>query len=533
MRLNPERAAPFAGGLSFLNPPVWQGVMKQLVHLVQFSGGLQVVDGKFGAGKTVFAQQMAKVLTDEICAGVLALPAGLSMAQVFDCILTTLGIDVSDGQSVGQSIIALRQFDATLKRENLRRVLIIDDAHNLDDQALAAIASVFQGGRNRESGLSLVFLGEPGIAQRLDALNLVDVEVRDCQLPGFSLSETLEFLNAEFVESGVDQPFPFSDETVTKFWNESAGKPGAILKLARNALRIEDQAPMESWWSSVPKLHLWALVVLLVILGWYLGSQYFRWDEFKEAITNAKALSIPPGSVQKPIVVASVSDPSVVDSDAIMSTNQAVKSPIDRPSLAELNDEEMQAFGQQSATESMISATAASEGSIKSDASSLVVETQPTSLGEPPSPASTSANISIPKQASEPKVARQAEQSLIAPYPKALPSSPAELDRLSRDEKILMTLSDNGYVLQIMASTLLPALEEFVADQPNQSSLHIYRSLKSGKSWFIVVEGFYADRDSALAAMSNLPSNQLKVGPWPKSVATVKLEIAARNQQSH
>ncbi len=235
-----EATIPFVGGASFVNPPTWQGVMRQLLHLAQFSGGLQVVDGVVGAGKTVFAHRMASGLPEDVSCGVLALPSGLPTSQVFDCLLTSLGLDVKDGQSVGQSIIALRHYDSTLKREQLRKILIIDDAHNFDDQALAALASVFQGGVDTEVGLALVFIGEPGAAQRLDGLNLVDVEVRDCVLPAFSLSDATELLAEEFACTHSEQAFPFDDEMVCALWHESAGLPGELLRLAQAAWREVD-----------------------------------------------------------------------------------------------------------------------------------------------------------------------------------------------------------------------------------------------------------------------------------------------------
>lgn len=129
-----------------------------------------------------------------------------------------------------------------------------------------------------------------------------------------------------------------------------------------------------------------------------------------------------------------------------------------------------------------------------------------------------------PKEASAPK--EPSTPRVPAPRPKP------ELEGLTSDESALMAMAPGGYVLQVSAAKSLSALREFVEAQPNKATLRIYRSLRSGKSWFVVVEGFYADKDSALAAMSNLPSVQLKAGPWPKSMSAVKLEIAAYKQQA-
>lgn len=496
-----EAPMPFVGGASFVNPPTWQGVMRQLLHLAQFSGGLQVVDGQAGSGKTVFAHRMAASLPEDVSCGVLALPAGLPTSQVFDCLLTSLGVDVKDGQSVGQSIIALRHYDSELKREQSRKILIIDDAHNFDDQALAALASVFQGGVDTEVGLALVFIGEPGTAQRLDALNLVDVEVRDCVLPALSLTDATELLSEEFAGTHAEQPFPFDDDLVCALWNESSGRPGELLRLAQAAWQEAAAAKAEAWWSKLPIWHVLALIALIAALAWGFLSQ------------GAKERPLAPIQ-DAPVVEASLAAEANSSSSVAKSDAAAIAQvpPVEKVSAAEVN------------TTSEMEEANASSG-------------RATSVTERAVPISVGASASEGRVQAAPKPVRAASEPQVAVQPKVAktvkPSRPKpEIEGLTEDESELMAMAPTGYVLQVSAAKSLPALEEFVNGQRNRSSLRIYRSLRSGKSWFVVVEGYYADKDSALAAMSNLPSGQLKAGPWPKSMAAVRLEIAAYKQQS-
>ena len=499
-----EAQMPFVGGASFVNPPTWQGVMRQLLHLAQFSGGLQVVDGQAGSGKTVFAHRMAASLPEDVSCGVLALPAGLPTSQVFDCLLTSLGVDVKDGQSVGQSIIALRHYDSELKREQSRKILIIDDAHNFDDQALAALASVFQGGVDTEVGLALVFIGEPGTAQRLDALNLVDVEVRDCVLPALSLTDATELLSEEFAGTHAEQPFPFDDDLVCALWNESSGRPGELLRLAQAAWQEAAAAKAEAWWRKLPIWHVLALIALIAALAWGFLSQ---------------------GAKERP--VAPIKDAPVVEVSSVAKANASSSvAKLDSASIAQVPPvEKMNAVEVTSAPEIEDSKTASSRAvSVAEHAVPIEVDTSASEVrqAEPMAAPKSAAVPSEPKVAAVPKVAKTVKPSRPKP----------EIEGLTEDESELMAMAPTGYVLQVSAAKSLPALEEFVNGQRNRSSLRIYRSLRSGKSWFVVVEGYYADKDSALAAMSNLPSGQLKAGPWPKSMAAVRLEIAAYKQQT-
>ena len=199
---------------------------------------------------------------------------------------------------------------------------------------------------------------------------------------------------------------------------------------------------------------------------------------------------------------------------------------LDSASIAQVPPvEKMNAVEVTSAPEIEDSKTASSRAvSVAEHAVPIEVDTSASEVrqAEPMAAPKSAAVPSEPKVAAVPKVAKTVKPSRPKP----------EIEGLTEDESELMAMAPTGYVLQVSAAKSLPALEEFVNGQRNRSSLRIYRSLRSGKSWFVVVEGYYADKDSALAAMSNLPSGQLKAGPWPKSMAAVRLEIAAYKQQT-
>ncbi|MDZ7925425.1 MAG: AAA family ATPase [Marinagarivorans sp.] len=508
-----NHANPFDGGANYINPPSWQGVLRQVSHLAQFSGGLQVIDGGVGAGKTVFAHMLANTLPAEVANDVLALPAGLPTAQVFDCLLTALGLDVQQGQSVGQSIVALRQFNNQLKQEQERKILIIDDAHHLDDQALAALASVFQGDNDAEVGLAVVFLSIRGLAQRLDKLNLVDVEVRDCILPSFSATEAEDLLGQEFAAvAGEGQRFPFDDDFVAALWREANGNPRELLRLAHDAwedLR-QESTPL---WQRIPVWHAVAIFALIVVLA----VGVVTYSAKKEAaqplppavITTKITPSALPAVEQSPVVESPV---TIVDT-AIHSEDSQPTESLAQSSVESLASETSMVVTTE--VSEVITSAMDTENSVPSP----VVYTVPPSEGVDVSSAINSA----PK-------APAVNQAPVPPTPPKIINRPIE--GLTSDEAALMSMADRGFAIQISASNSLKSLESFVAEQRNRSTLKIYRSIRSGKNWYIVVEGFYADKDSALASMKNLPTHQLKAGPWPKSISAIKLEIEAYKQQA-
>jgi DamX protein len=100
-------------------------------------------------------------------------------------------------------------------------------------------------------------------------------------------------------------------------------------------------------------------------------------------------------------------------------------------------------------------------------------------------------------------------------------------DPLVASEQELLRLSASGFVLQIMATSTAEAVRAYVALQPNRKNLRTYRGNRNGKTLYIVVEGFYADKAAAQAAILNLPEQQRRAGPWPKTVEHIQQEIRA------
>ncbi|WP_054114157.1 SPOR domain-containing protein [Marinagarivorans algicola] len=505
-------------------PPAWLGLIKQLVHLAQFSGGLQVLDGERGSGKTVMAQQLAQALGNDVSLGVLALPAGLPATQVFDCLLAALGINAGYALSVGQSIVALREFDASLKSEQLRKVLIIDDAHHFDDQVLAALASVFQGNNETEIGLSLIFIAEPGLAQRLDRLNLVDIEVRDSRIPKFSLKESKALVIAAFATAHPDLEFPLEDELMAAIWREGDGKPGDILQMAQAAW-LEDDEAVPMWHKRVPVWHVFALVFLLLVLflGYLSKSEEPQSSEDQLLDSQARPAEITVTRSTLPVI-----DDSHQPTYHFSSLSDAVQS-----SQVALTNEDLEAFAGASSVSNTVSQPlkkapiTLAPKVITSQRTTVMSAPQPTKQAVSPATAPQTSSVEISKPAKVPAAAEIAA----SPRPKPARKVPTS-ERLSEDERFLMARPKQGYVLQLLGASSRQSLENFVTQQPNRKNIRIYRALRSGKSWYVAVEGFYADKDSALAAMTNLPKEQLKAGPWAKPMAAVRLEITTFKQQA-
>lgn len=489
-------------------PPSWQGLKQQCVHLAQFGGGIQVIHGEPGAGKTTFFQLLREELASPDFIAITALER--FRAEEFLIELSwQLGLRPENSASFGELLAGLRSYVQSLQSESARAIVAIDDAHHIPDAPLAALVSVLQGRSEPGLGLHFMLFGLPGLAQRLDAMQLLDIEVHDHSLPSLSASETEQFLYAQ----GIGLASPLSADAISRIWSRSDGVPGRILscldenlkaakatpaeKPAANTNSRSDVAP-EPIWKSLPLAHVAALLVLTLFLVW---AFFIRTDPETESDIDKDVERI---VIPAPLNTArsessapqmNLSKSASANESFVASQSQATTevSPSENEQPENISD------AQVSEQNNVSSVSVSSSDPVKNSETTPVVA--PSSVIEP---------VSEKKNVSS-SIALSSSSSSSSPY--------------SESERTLINYSPNAYVLQIMASSDKENLRQFVGKQRNSQNLLIYRANKAGKTLYILVEGYYADKQSAEAAVANLPAEQRRGGPWPKQLKRVQQEI--------
>lgn len=528
----------YVGG--YFSTPRRKGLLHQLIYLAQFGDGIQVVQGNKGSGKSTFARELKNGTTNTEYVGLVHVEEEASSASVLADILAELGVRITPDATEGEAMAALRHFSQTLISERRHAVLIIDDAHRLEDLALAAIASIRQGDETAGSGLHLVFFSEPGLALRLDAAELIDVPAHDFDMPLFSSEELAEFFKYRLQEQGCTAPFPFAADMMRSFWAQSGGSPGIALALAREYSDSVDK-PKAIMALPLPIGHLAALCLLVGVLVWALVMR-----DSSEAENHIKPLALdpplaeadssnivaetPPATVEKntghivavvpaepmdasSVVVvqeepppnnATVEDSATVEtSSAKVEQSPARNDPLVSDAMLRALEEEESVTATEVVTdeaESLLNEMAEESASLEEEQGAIENTIPPPASAEPTLP----------------------EVSIAAPI---LGSNSPPSNPLSDMESKLMAAPPERYTLQVIAASSKPALEKFMSRQSNRDELFLYRGEREGKRWYIVVAGLYASRQAALAAISTLPPAQKSAGPWPKRIETIQQEI--------
>ncbi len=571
-------------------PPSWNGLRQQVLHLAQFAGDIQIIHGPKNAGKTAFISLLAEKIPADEYLGCLRLTEGIVADIALSSLLACLGMRTQPGQQKGQSVAALRKYVQALHNEKVRRIVVIDDAHLLDDSVLAAIASVLQGGIEAGFGLHLIFFAEGGLADRFDALGFIDISVHDSEIPVFSINETTEFLS-QFYRASDGENYHFSPEQVHTIWSQSKGLPGNIIQLA-NLLREENSGHGSSASGlRIPWLHFAAISLLLGFLVWgfitgkegemnftrilsgfqsFLSSSGERTAvkpehiEPENSITDNAAVSVPqeqsnqaeddePSNTTHEIMPSEPQDEDLpkiaLDEPKIEALEPAIGS--EEVALNEVDEEnaatQKEAVIREVANQNLGSTSPATGEKSADERDVLAHESSETPLiSEQPEPRemsiAESTETESEKPSATPKVISTRDPLQTRPNSQVtstqLPKTSTSVGGLSSvdafvdaSESRLLAMNPNAFALQVLAAKPDTPLREYLQTQSNISRLMMYRGLRKGKKWYVVVEGNYSSKDAAIAAIGNLPPEQVRAGPWPKQVKAIQLEILASRQQ--
>ncbi len=481
--LKVPESSPYRG--DFISTPARQGLVDQLIHLLQFGEGVPVLVGEQGAGKSFLVSELRQQLSHFEFSPLIKVGNDPELSEVLATVADQLGLLSEDQASAGELLSVLRHFTASLASEQQQGILLIDDAHKLDDSSLGALISLLQGHDDSGYGMHLLFISLPGLVERLDAMQLIDVPVYDFEMPLLSAKELGDLLK----HLGLVVDGSAASAIVRQVWARSQGNPGLAISLladpasAKNEGNNEEQPQSKKGLSlGLPLGHVMAMALLVLVLTWALLGR------------NTEDLQPPATSITPP------------QGERVLKQ----KTPLHQPVLSAPSESEVQ-----------LEVLPEREAEIQAP----LPTTSPTIISNPlptidRSLKATSAPTVIPTPVPTPI-------PTIIPTPKPTPV----VQPFSADENFLLKQADSKYSLQVLAASKRSSLEDYIQKQPNKGALYLYQGYREGRRWYVVLAGIYASKDAAMAARAKLPEQQRKAGPWPRPLKEIKREIVDNRQK--
>lgn len=547
-------ADPFADDPHF---PFYTGaqrraVLDQVLHLCQFSQNLLVVTGDYGVGKTRMAQALIDCLddADDIC---------FLEAQI-----------TSDGDSLLRATAEQFELSSEQLPDFYRQtqegqglvVVIVDNAHHLDDQAIADF--VLQLTSAEAERLHIVFFAEPHILPRLEKMDIDGVVLSDFHLEPFLLHEAVDYLNFRMEMADYLGPEIFTETIVDPWWRESQGQIHFLHEQAQARLLNSVVAPNQKREYRLPKPtiplpHVIASSVLLTVL--IVG--YFYWGASSDKkvatdVSSAVGTEVTTPVANSAVVKSEEKTPSqttttqgaavqgaVAQSTAATEFKESGANPTVSTSVPVQPATPVGAVENKPATQ--VAAQAASADSVQPSALNPPVKERVVPLVEASAqmgqstgvqkPTSAAVKSTLTTQKEVVAVSKDVPASIketTAAKPTAIKPAIEPVEKtsnksgLSDQERTLMSWPDNEYTLQLLGVSSAKAADEFIASQSNKKDLMLFRSKRAGKDWYVIVTGRFSTSAKARQALPNLPEAQRKAAPWPRDMKAIHSDISNR-----
>ena len=533
--------------------------LQLIIHLLNNAEDVAYLRAAPEAGKTRFAAHLAEQMADDYS---IVWMNAEGLDSVPQAVSSEMGLDLSlDGWP--SSV-----FEAAGDKPLL---LLVDDADALD---LASIGQLFE---LHESGARLLLLGNGGLSQLQGQWDLQFVD-----LPPFSEPQSVAFIR----EVGGIQDETLSDQAARSLHHAAAGLPGHLVKALHSLPTGKKKAAPSDARAAVSPMMIGigALLALLLILALVFQDSInalFEPEpvsfatELDPAVTTAAP---PPSRLADGVAPIERSEPAPVP-EALPAPVQIdlpvagslAPAEVQQPSPATDADEDAQPAAEVS--EPAASASADNPTTDPADdsadavldaviAAAITAAEQPAGQAAPaggvqpepapaPEPAAVPTSGSAAQPAPEspaqatakpapglpvPDVQDAASESVAAgesakPAPVASPApavpATAAPARPASETGLawLKAESPQRYTLQLVGARESAAIDKFIAKHGIKPPYAVFARDLSGKPWYSLVAGSYADRDAAVAARAAMPAELSQGGVWPRTFASVHEQI--------
>lgn len=494
---------PFAArvpGFKFF-PAQRKPVLGQLHHLARYSQLLLAVTGPQGSGKTLLRQALvASTNKQAVLSVVVTQNAGEGMG-----VLRQVAQGLQVAQPDMQSILAQIGQLAITGQEVY---VLVDDAEQLSDGDLRNLVTLAAGG---PEGRPHVFLfAETAMLPRFDQVADGEECFHVIELQPYTEEETHEYL-AQRLEGAAQGLEVFTEEQLTTIYEQSEGWPGAINLAAREVLVDAMQAKRTAGKSSgfsfnMPRKHMLALAVVVVgvLVAWMMQGR----DQ----------PAMPEGQAQAPAENAQPQMP--VTEPATETATQNGDSGAPAIEFAGSGEPKPLPLGGEAQSADAVSNNQAQEAETPAEPQDEMV-TAPTPEANPRLLVDTREQVPPAVPVTPVKTAEAAKpEAKPAPKPEtATPAAkPANVTGWYADQ------AGSRYTLQVVGTSAESNAKAFVSE--NGSEYHYFKKLYQGKPLYVVTYGSFATADAAKAAISKMPTKVQAGKPWPRTFASIKLEIA-------
>ena len=202
---------------------------------VMNSAGFTVITGEIGSGKTTLVRHLLRKLDPNINVGLISnTPHGRK--ELLQWVMMSLNQPFDDKYS--NLFFKFQQYLQAQHAENRRTMLIIDEAQNLQPDALESLRMLSNINADKDQFLQLMLVGQPQLKDLLRSPELIQFAQRisvDFHLKPLNAAEVTQYIDYRLQAVGARHPL-FSNEACAAIAKASGGIPRKINILCDTAL---------------------------------------------------------------------------------------------------------------------------------------------------------------------------------------------------------------------------------------------------------------------------------------------------------
>jgi type II secretory pathway predicted ATPase ExeA len=221
----------------YRSPSFSEGFARLLYDATELRGGLSLITGEIGCGKTMLANALAERLSGSPN-DVITLPyPKVTPAQLLTTLAQGLGVEqVPRGKLA--AIEAVRAKLGALHRNGRRPVLVVDEAQLAGPMLLEEIRLLTNYEDRQDKHLHVVLLGQPELRDRVRLRPQIDQRVSlRFHVEPMEADDVRGYVEHRLRVAGATTPI-FADDAVTQLAARSGGVPRRVNTLATQALFV-------------------------------------------------------------------------------------------------------------------------------------------------------------------------------------------------------------------------------------------------------------------------------------------------------
>lgn len=219
--------------------------LELLKHYTQYGNLLLIISGERGIGKSSLKQRFINTALEEwkICQiqAHTMMDASLLLKQVAH----GFGITEAPFEPSALYEVLSAQLEH-LHQKSYEPILIIDDAHELPQDALQSLLYLAEHHSDHQTALRIILFCEPEIETMLEDPAIHSLKERvthSMEIPRLDETQTAEYLRHRLAVAGLDGTSPFTPKLIHKIYKASDGIPSHINEYAHQNL-LDDREPV-------------------------------------------------------------------------------------------------------------------------------------------------------------------------------------------------------------------------------------------------------------------------------------------------